>query len=96
MGRFRQREQRMSNLFLRRRPKYSMYGYTGKTAETRVEYGAPDTIRTCDRLVRSQIVTERNRLNIRAILFRRFYAIQWFWGQCYQTVTRYFYAPGGR
>jgi len=45
-----------------------MYGYTGKTAATRVEYGAPDTIRTCDRLVRSQIVKPPKCLNFGVIL----------------------------
>lgn len=70
-----------------------MYGYTGKTAATRVEYGAPDTIRTCDRLVRSQIVSGCKRLIFEAKVKSRFYAIQWFMPQYYQSVAADFYAP---
>lgn len=49
-------------------------------------------VRTCDRLVRSQIFYSPKRLNFIEILQRRFYVIQRLCPSYYQRVTRYFYA----
>lgn len=83
----------MVRLFLRCMPKYSMYRGTAKVTATRVEYGAPDTIRTCDRLVRSQIYKVPKRLIFGVIRESRFYAYSPVYPQCYQSVTPDFYAP---